>query len=49
MANTHAQFEGHHHHHHHGHVEYRRPHNIDTSLGLFALKKLNAINPEFLL
>jgi hypothetical protein len=29
-------------------VEYRRPFNIDTNLGLFALKKINAMNPEYL-
>jgi hypothetical protein len=44
-----SQFDGHHHHHHHHeHVEYRRPFNIDTNLGLFALKKLNVMNPDIL-
>ena len=49
MAHRHATFENHHHHHHHHeHVEYRRPHSLNTDLGLFALKKLNAINPDIL-
>ena len=49
MKRQHSQFEGHHHdHHHHEHVEYRRPSKLDTNLGLFALKKLNAIDPTML-
>jgi hypothetical protein len=49
MAHRTQKFEAHHHHHaHHDHVEYRRPFNLTTDLGCYALKKLNAINPEIL-
>lgn len=50
MAKVHNQFSGHHHHHHHHHThyEYKRPNHITTDLGLFALKKLDAMNPDFL-
>ena len=48
MAHRHAPFEHHHHHHHHEHLEYKRPHTLTTDIGLFALKKLNAMNPEAL-
>lgn len=49
MAHQQAVFDAHHHHHHHhDHVEYRRPFELTTSLGLFALKKLNAMNPDIL-
>lgn len=49
MVDKTAQFEGHHHHHHHHKVpEYKRPAAITTPLGLFALKKLTAMNPDIL-
>jgi len=49
MANRHAGFEKHHHHHHHHeHLDYKRPHILTTDIGLFALKKLNAMNPDAL-
>lgn len=49
MAHKHSIFDDHHHHHHHHeHVEYRRPFNLTTELGLFALKKLDAMNPDIL-
>jgi hypothetical protein len=49
MAHRHAAFEKHHHHHHHHeHLEYKRPNSLTTDIGLFALKKLNAMNPDLL-
>ena len=49
MAHQHAPFEAHHHHHHHHeHVEYHRPETLNTNLGLYSLKKLNAMNPDIL-
>lgn len=42
-------FDAHHHHHsHHAHVEYKRPEKLTTPLGLYALKKINAMNPDYL-
>lgn len=49
MNHRNQKFEAHHHHHqHHSHVEYRAPFNITTEIGLFSLKKLNAMNPDIL-
>ena len=48
MSNQTSDLQGHHHHHHHHHVEYKQPEQLTTELGLFALKKANAINPNFL-
>ena len=40
---------GHHHHrHHHDHVEYEQPEKLTTELGLYALKKINTIDPRFM-
>ena len=40
-------FQGHHHHHHkHSHAKYQRPTVFSQSLGLYALKKLDAMNPR---
>jgi hypothetical protein len=44
-----SKFEAHHHHHHHHkHQEYVRPEKLTTPLGLFALHKLNVMNPDIL-
>jgi len=49
MARKTSVFDAHHHHHsHHEHLEYERPQKLTTPLGLFALKKLNAMNPDYL-
>lgn len=54
VANQTGSFLGHHHHHHahhgHGHEqhEFQVPEKLTTGLGLYALKKLNAINPHLL-
>ena len=50
LSHSLGSFRGHHHHHHHAHskVAYQRPKTLDTNLGLFALKKLTAMNPRLL-
>lgn len=59
VANQSAELLGHHHHghghhhddhgkHEHKQSEFKRPEKLTTSLGLYALKKLEAINPTFL-
>lgn len=48
MAHEHSVFDAHHHSHHVHQVEYKRPQELTTNLGLFALKKLNAMNPDIL-
>ena len=41
-------FSAHHHEHHHSTVQYQRPKQLTTPIGLYALKKLNAIEPNLL-
>lgn len=48
MSDAMGSLQGHHHHHHHHHVDYIEPKELTTELGLFALKKINAIDPTFL-
>ena len=43
-----SSYEGHHHHHSHHTTKYVPPKSLNNGLALFALKKLNAIDPDFL-